>query len=371
MPNQKSSESFGGALIRSMRGFPGIDISAFAGSQMARRSLAASVDEVCRTTGFLAIVGHGVAPELIAEVQTTARKLFDLPLAEKLAVKMPYPGYPYGYAPLQAEALAGSLGDQTPPDLKESFSIGPPGRAGRGSESPELDFRFAPNLWPKEPVEFKAVWISFYRVMSELAARLMQIFAVALELPEDFFANKIDEHCSAMRALNYPADFSEPAPGQLRAGAHTDYGSLTILLSDPDPGGLEIFAPEGNWVAVPSVPGGFIVNLGDLMARWTNDRWVSTLHRVVCPQTDQYAAQRRQSIAFFHQPNWDAEIRCLPTCLAAGEKAKYPPVTSGAHLREKFLRGLANEITEPGAVMTGSEKRPGKKPKGKLPTTRP
>ena len=334
-----------------MRDFPVIDISTFAGSRAARKSLAARVDQVCRTTGFLAIVGHGVMPELIAEVQTTAKKFFDLPLAEKLAVKMPYPGYPYGYAGLQVEALAGSLGDQTPPDLKESFSIGPPGRAGRGSESPELDFRFAPNLWPAEPVEFKPVWLSYYRVMSELAALLMQIFAVALSLPEDFFAHKIDEHCSAMRALNYPDDLSAPLAGQLRAGAHTDYGSVTILLSDPDPGGLEIFAPEGEWVAVPSVPGGFVVNIGDLMARWTNDRWVSTLHRVVCSQADEYGAPRRQSIAFFHQPNWDAEIRCLPTCLAAGEKAKYPPVTSGAHLREKFLRGL----TEPGAIGTGSE----------------
>ncbi|HEX9544109.1 MAG TPA: 2OG-Fe(II) oxygenase family protein, partial [Pyrinomonadaceae bacterium] len=106
--------------------------------------------------------------------------------------------------------------------------------------------------------------------MSELAARLMQIFAVALNLPEDFFADKIDQHCSAMRALNYPDDVSAPLPNQLRAGAHTDYGSVTILLSDPDPGGLEIFASEGEWVAVPSVPGGFIINIGDLMARWTN-----------------------------------------------------------------------------------------------------
>jgi len=327
-----------------MRDFPVIDISSFTGgSLIARRSLAARVDEVCRATGFLAIVGHGVTSEIIADVRITAKSFFDLPLARKLAVKMPFAGYPYGYAPLQAEALAGSRGDQTPPDLKESFSCGSPDRPLRGSESPEQDFRFAPNLWPAEPVEFKEVWLRYYRTMSELAARLMRIFAVALNLPEEFFADKIDEHCSAMRALNYPDDLSAPLPGQLRAGAHTDYGSVTILLSDPDPGGLEIFAPEGEWVAVPSVPGGFVVNIGDLMARWTNDRWVSTLHRVVCPPGES-GTPRRQSIAFFHQPNWDTEIVCLPTCLAAGEKPKYPPVTSGVHLREKFLRGLTSVL---------------------------
>ena len=327
-----------------MRDFPVIDVSTFTGgSSIARRSLAARVDEVCRATGFLAIVGHGVGPELIGDVQTTAKSFFDLPLHEKLAVQMPFAGYPYGYAPLQAEALAGSRGDQTPPDLKESFSTGPPDRAVHDSESAEQDFRFAPNLWPAEPVEFREVWLRYYRAMSELAAGLMRIFAVALNLPEDFFADKIDEHCSAMRALNYPDDLSVPLPGQLRAGAHTDYGSVTILLSDPDPGGLEIFAPEGEWVAVPSVPDGFVVNIGDLMARWTNDRWVSTLHRVVCPPRES-GAQRRQSIAFFHQPNWDTEIVCLPTCLAVGEKPKYPPVTSGVHLREKFLRGLPSVL---------------------------
>ncbi|HEX9544110.1 MAG TPA: 2-oxoglutarate and iron-dependent oxygenase domain-containing protein [Pyrinomonadaceae bacterium] len=139
-----------------MRDFPVIDISTFLGGSLSgRRSLAARVDEVCRATGFLAIVGHGVASELITDIQTMAKSFFDLPLGKKLAVKMPYAGYPYGYAPLQAEALAGSLGEQTPPDLKESFSIGPPDRAVRDSGLPDLDFRFAPNLWPAEPIQFK------------------------------------------------------------------------------------------------------------------------------------------------------------------------------------------------------------------------
>ena len=129
---------------------------------------------------------------------------------------------------------------------------------------------------------------------------------------------------------------SLPKPGQLRAGAHSDYGSLTILRADSAAGGLEIFNPQKQWQPVPSIPQGFIVNIGDLMARWTNDRWVSTLHRVVNPPPASTGSARRQSVAFFHQPNWDAEITCIPTCLAPGEKPKYPPVRSGEYLMQKF-----------------------------------
>jgi isopenicillin N synthase-like dioxygenase len=325
-----------------MRDFPVVDISSFASApRSTKQSLAIRVDEVCRRTGFLAVVEHRIPEEVIAGARSTAKRFFDLPLVKKLEVKMPHVGYPYGYAPLQTEALAGSLGDETPPDLKESFSIGPLDRLPVDSEYPDLDFRFAPNLWPTEPIELKAAWSAYYRAMSKLAARLMQIFAVALDLQEDFFEDKFDQHSSAMRALNYPRQSTPPKPGQLRAGAHTDYGSMTVLLSE-DPGGLEIYTPEGEWLAVPSLPGAFIINIGDLLARWTNDRWVSTLHRVVCPPPDEGGPQQRQSIAFFHQPNWDAEICCLPTCLAPGEKARYAPVSSGAHLRKKFRRGLSS-----------------------------
>ncbi len=322
-----------------MPGFPVVDLSEFVGaSKSARQALARRVDEVCCQTGFLAIVGHEVPVGVIAGAWNAARRFFDLPIEKKLEVKMPYEGYPYGYSPLQAEALAKSLGDETPPDLKESFSIGPLDQPPHTGDDPDADFRFASNLWPKEPAEFKDAWSAYYRTMSQLAATIMQVFAVALDLSENSFDDVIDHPISAMRALNYPHQSAAPKPGQLRAGAHSDYGSLTILLSEPAPGGLEICTPNHKWLAVPVLPGAFIINIGDLMARWTNDRWVSTLHRVVNPPPDHSGSTRRQSIAFFHQPNWDAEISCIPTCLSPGEKAKYAPVRSGAHLMEKFRR---------------------------------
>ena len=330
-----------------MQEFPIIDISVFprkaAPSASAawtalseKRDLARRVGEVCAQTGFLAVVGHGVPNEIISGAWDAARGFFDLPVENKVEVKMPYVGYPYGYSPLQAEALAKSLGEETPPDLKESFSIGPLDQGAHAANVPDADFRFAANLWPKEPANFRAAWTAYYRAMSQLAARIMRVFALALELPEEFFDGMIDDPISAMRALNYPHQSVPPKPGQLRAGAHSDYGSLTILLAESAPGGLEIFTPEGKWQAVPVVPGAFVVNIGDLMARWTNDRWVSTLHRVVNPPPDVYGSTRRQSIAFFHQPNWEAEISCIPTCLRPGEKPQYAPVGSGAHLMGKF-----------------------------------
>jgi isopenicillin N synthase-like dioxygenase len=322
-----------------MRDFPVIDLSAFqTASSAARQDLGRQVDEICRRTGFLGIVGHGVPEQVIAEAWNASRKFFDLPIEKKLEVKMPYVGYPYGYSPLQAEALAKSLGDETLPDMKESFSIGPLEQHRHLGQEPDADFRFASNLWPKDPPGFQEAWSNYYRAMGALAARIMRMFAAALSLREDFFDGAIDDPISAMRALNYPNQSSPPKQGQLRAGAHSDYGSLTILISEAAPGGLEIYTPNGEWQAVPIVPGAFIVNIGDLMARWTNDHWVSTLHRVVNPPPGANGSTRRQSIAFFHQPNWEAEIACLHTCLAPGESARYPPVRSGQHLMEKFRR---------------------------------
>ena len=137
---------------------------------------------------------------------------------------------------------------------------------------------------------------------------------------------------------NYPALEAPPVPGQIRAGAHSDYGSLTILSTEDRPGGLQVFNSAGEWVDVPIIEGTFVINIGDLMARWTNDAWVSTLHRVANPPDDAGAESRRQSVVFFHNPNYDAAVSCIPTCLAPGAEPKYAPTTSGEHLRQLFTR---------------------------------
>lgn len=317
--------------------FPVFDLSRFEAADTAgRAALGEDVDRICRETGFLAISGHGVPQEAIDRAWNAAHTFFDLTPQQKQRSRAPYPGYPYGYLGPELEALAKSRGEETPPDLKESFNGGPLSVPEGLDDEQALAFCYADTIWPEDPAGFREAWSAYYEAMEDLAARIMRVFAVALKLPEDAFAPTIDKPISALRALNYPEQATPPKPGQLRAGAHTDYGSLTILLPQAGSGGLQILDPAGNWVDVPPVPGAFVINIGDLMARWTNDRWVSTLHRVVNPELAAGASSRRQSFAFFHQPNWHQEIACLPTCLAPGETPKYEPVLSGPYLMSKF-----------------------------------
>ncbi len=321
----------------SLPAFPTFDLGRFeAAPPDGKAELAREVDRICRETGFLAITHHGVPEAVIAQAWAMARAFFDLSPEEKERARAPYRGYPYGYLGPELEALAKSRDVESPPDLKESFNGGPRSVPAGMTDPDALAFCYAQTIWPDAPEGFKAAWQAYYAAMEDLAARIMRVFAAALALPEDFFAPTIDRPISALRALNYPERTSAPKPGQLRAGAHTDYGTLTILLPEARSQGLEILSPQGQWVGVSPVPGAFVINIGDLMARWTNDQWVSTLHRVVNPPPEQGGMKRRQSMAFFHQPNWDAEIHVLEACLAPGERPKYGPVFSGPYLMGKF-----------------------------------
>jgi len=320
-----------------MSSFPLFDLSAFERAEPpARHAIGVELDRICRSTGFLAVAGHGVPETTISAAWNGARAFFDLPAEEKQRAGAPYSGYPYGYLGPERESLARSRNVDSAPDLKESFNGGP-SSAPEGLRDPEaLAFCYAETIWPERPSGFRDAWLAYYRAMEGLAVRIMRAFAVALGLDEGFFAPFLTAPISALRALNYPGLTRTPKPGQIRAGAHTDYGSLTILLPEPGSRGLEILSPGGAWTEVRPIPGAFVINLGDLMARWTNDRWISTLHRVVNPPPGSGAQNRRQSLAFFHQPNWDAEIVALPSCLADGEMAQYAPVRSGPYLMSKF-----------------------------------
>ncbi|QPM91211.1 isopenicillin N synthase family dioxygenase [Pseudooceanicola algae] len=307
--------------------FPLIDLGAFlAADAPTRARIGAEVDRACRETGFLAVTNHGVPDTAIRGIWTCLQAFFDQGVAEKQALA-PAPGAPYGYLGPGTEALAKSRGEDTPPDLKESFNGGPLTIPPGETDPDALAFCYAPTPWPAAPEGFRAAWEAYYSEMEQLAARIMQVFAVALDLPEDHFAGVIDQPISALRALNYPGQDRPPQAGQLRAGAHTDYGSLTILLPEPGSRGLEILTPQQVWRPVPPVEGAFVINIGDLMTLWTGGQWVSTLHRVVTPP--EQARQRRMSLAFFHQPNWHAEIRPL-----AGDGAE--TAVSGPYLMGKF-----------------------------------
>jgi isopenicillin N synthase-like dioxygenase len=313
---------------------PLLDLSAFHGPR--RAAFARTVDAACRDIGFLVLAGHGVPADLIRRMHTVSAAFFRLPEATKRRFQV-VPGRIHGWTGPRQSYLADTLaGAQArAPDWKEGFSIGPVETPA--DLTPEEAPYFGRNLWPERPEGFAEIWRDYYRDMERLAGELMAVFAVALGLPADYFAPRIDRHITGLAAHFYPPQPTEAAPGQLRAGAHTDFGSLTILHTGDNPGGLQVQDRDGVWQDVTAAPDSFVVNIGDLMAQWTNDRWVSTLHRVANPPRER-AHLPRQSLTFFHQPNWHTVVECLPGCSNADRPVSHAPITSGEHFERKLAR---------------------------------
>ena len=316
-----------------MNRIPVINLGAARGGNAAARlRTGQEIERTCREIGFFSITGHGVALPLMQHLRDTAKAFFALPLAEKQRAVHPVPGTPRGYIALGVEALAHGNGQATPPDLKEYYHFGretwPAEDYWTGAEGRRY---FLPNLWPERPTGFAAAATAYSAAMEALTLDLMRIAALGLGIDEHFFDDKIERHITAMRLNHYPEQATPPAPGQLRAGTHTDYGLLTILNGEDVPGGLQVQTREGTWLDVPTHPDSFVINIGDLLMRWTNDRWVSNPHRVVNPPAEA-ARSRRLSIAFFHHPNHDALVECI----APPGQARYAPVRSGAYRDEKY-----------------------------------
>jgi len=325
-----------------MHDVPLIDLKPQFENPSAEAEIVEQVAQACESSGFFAVRRHGIPEKIIEHCWQASHKFFSLSEEEKLKVKMPFAGYPYGFASMEAETLSLSRGEQAPPDLKENFSAGPKASPPAGMSEEEALFVFAENQWPQDPADFQQAWEICYEAMSLLSMRLMKLFALALKLPQNYFADFLRQPISALRANHYPALHKAPLPGQLRAGAHSDYGSLTLLFQQDGLSGLEILNRQKEWVPVTPCKPDIIVNLGDLMERWTNGRWVSSLHRVVTPDSKKTSSHSRMSLAFFQQPDWDARIECLPTCIDDDGTIKYPMVTSGRHLMERFQSTVLN-----------------------------
>ena len=318
---------------------PVIDVAPFfAGGRDGKRAVAQAVDRACREIGFLTIVGHGVPEALVRSARRAAQAFFDLPPDEKMRTPRPSHESGRGYTVFGDQALAYSLGVASPPDLQESFGVGPLDEMPDDPyyATPDAWTFFTPNIWPGTPAEFRPALTEYFGRIDTLSRDLMRLFALALGLDEQFFAAKIDRPVSSMRIVHYPPLAESPRKGQLRAGAHSDYGSITILQTDDDTGCLQVKTRSGAWIDVIPPAGAFIVNLGDLMSRWTNDGWVSTLHRVVVPP-DGYG-RSRLSLVFFGQPNYDTVIECLPTCLGPDDPPKYPPITAVELSQSKHMK---------------------------------
>jgi isopenicillin N synthase-like dioxygenase len=325
---------------------PTIDLSLFReGTAEQRAAVAEQVDQAARTVGFMQVIGHGIPAEVEAGLTSAMDGFFGLPMWQKKALRPSSPELNRGYTPPKAERLSLSLGVDSPADLFEAFNV------GQSTENfPGLgldDMQYAPNLWPLRPESFEAGVNAWFGQAARVSREITGVMALALGLNPDFFAGYQDHSLDVLRMNNYrvPAAPTQLEPGQVGMGAHTDYGIVTVLWADPILG-LQILDADGVWHDVVPAPGALLVNLGDLLARWTNDRWISTLHRVLPPTDGDGNLVRRRSAAFFHDGNADAVISCLPGCATAENPARYESVTVSDHLAAKLngSRGLVANL---------------------------
>jgi len=282
-------------------------------------TLAGRVGDAARNIGFFYMTGHGIDPDLIAAVFAGAKQFFALPSEVKLRQSIKRSPHNRGYVAIEEE----SLDPSKPADFKEAFNIGLDLSAGDPRVVAGEPFRGV-NLWPRQIMlaYFDAVWAA--------GRRLHRAVALDLGLDPGYFEDKLDQPMATLRLLHYPPQPGRPATGQIGAGTHSDYGNLTLLMTD-EVAGLEVRKRDGEWIAALHIDGAFICNIGDCLMRWTNDVYVSTPHRVV-----NRAGRERYSVAFFLDPNPDAEVACLPTCQSADRPPRYPTIAAGDYLRQRL-----------------------------------
>jgi isopenicillin N synthase-like dioxygenase len=308
-----------------MNTIPVIDIAPLVnGSPAQMQTVANALGRACRDVGFFYVTGHGIPQELISRVFEMSAVFFAGPASIREAASFSGPGDNRGYIRLGGE----TLDPGKPADIKEAFNIG----LELAPDDPELlaraPFRAA-NLWPDVP-GFRDTMLDYFNRVWRLGRDLHRGFARDLGLEPDFFETRLDRPNATLRLLHYPPVTSPLPDGQLGAGVHTDYGNVTLLATDAV-GGLMVQDRSGRWLDAPVIPGAFICNIGDCLMRWSNDVYVSTPHKVVSPREAE-----RYSVAFFLDPNPDAMVACLPTCISPDRPAKYAPITGAEFLRSRL-----------------------------------
>ncbi|WP_407314907.1 2-oxoglutarate and iron-dependent oxygenase domain-containing protein [Pseudomonas sp. nanlin1] len=308
-----------------MNQLPIIDIAPlYETAETGWAEVANQINQACREWGFFYIKGHPISAQRLEQISQAAKAFFALPVAEKLKIDITQTVHHRGYGAVATEQLDPAL----PSDLKETFDMGlhlpadhPEVLAGKSLRGP--------NRHPDLP-GWAALMEQHYQDMQALAQTLLRAMALALGIERDFFDKRFQAPVSVLRLIHYPPRDHATSAEQKGAGAHTDYGCVTLLHQD-NAGGLQVRNVQGEWVDAPPLEGTFVVNLGDMMARWTNDRYVSTPHRVISP-----LGVDRYSMPFFAEPHPDTPIECLPGCQDDAQGAKYPPTTCAAFLLSRF-----------------------------------
>ena len=303
---------------------PIIDVSALSTDKVAGNAkVAVEIGRACREIGFFYVANHTVPAERMSAAFEASAGFFGQDEAVKKEALYDASSN-RGYIPMQGESLDPNM----PADLKEAFNIG----LELPADDPELlagqMFRAA-NVWP-EMSGFRETMLAYFDACHALGRSIHRAFAADLGLAPGFFEDKIDRPMAILRLLHYPPAPARTEAGQLGAGEHTDYGCITLLATDAV-GGLQVRTRSGEWLDAPHVPGAFVCNIGDCLMRWTNDIYVSTPHRVVSP-----AGRERYSIAFFLDPNPQADIACLPGCATPERPARYAPIRGDEFLLSRL-----------------------------------
>jgi isopenicillin N synthase-like dioxygenase len=308
-----------------MSAIPVIDIAPLlSGSPQQAQDVARALGHACRDVGFFYIRGHDVPASLMARVFETSAAFFGGAASVREAASFTGAGGNRGYIRLGGE----TLDPGKPADVKEAFNIG----LELAPDDPELlaraPFRSA-NLWPDMP-GFRDTMLDYFNRVWRLGRDLHRGFALDLGLDPDFFETSLDKPIATLRLLHYPPVEGPLPDGQLGAGEHTDYGNVTLLATDAV-GGLMVRDRSGRWLDAPVIPDAFVCNIGDCLMRWSNDVYVSTPHKEISPP-----GKDRYSVAFFLDPNPDAMVACLPTCVRPDRPAKYAPITGAEFLRSRL-----------------------------------
>ncbi|MGI9334572.1 MAG: isopenicillin N synthase family dioxygenase [Gammaproteobacteria bacterium] len=320
---------------------PVVDLAAFHdGTRAEQDAVGVQLGRICEQIGFFVVSGHGVAESTATRLYSEAMAFFDTPLTNKMSVHRPRNDQNRGYIPYGEETLARMHGGDTPADIKEVFAIGPDDVPDDPYYSCDNAYpSFAPNLWPAHPAALRPAMLAYWSQMERLMNVIAVVMARSLVLPDNYFVRRLERHTSQLRLLHYPKTSAPALPDQLRCGEHTDLGMMTILRNEAVAGGLQLQRRDGVWIDAPAMPETYVVNLGDLMMRWTNDRWKSTRHRVVLPPQTLAATSERLSFGYFVGPDYDTLVECLPTCQSENNPPRYAPVSVHDYRTERFASG--------------------------------
>lgn len=307
-----------------------VDLSRWYDGGGAADQIAAEVDAGLQRAGFILVTGHGVDAALARDVRAAARDFFAQPDHVKAGYSVPVGGH--GWIGPGAEANAYAEGTETPPDLKESFSLG----AETATGDPDVDrIWFAPNVWPAEVPALQRLVSDYTAQMRRVADDLLALFAHALRMPTNPFAAMASTPTWTMNINHYPpvSVVGEPEPGQFRIGPHTDFGTVTILDREPGAGGLQVYSEEAGWEDAPYDPDALTVNIGDLLEYWSGRRWPSGRHRVLPPQ-EHAPEEDLVSLIYFYEANHDAVVTPLEP--PVGKVSGLQPVTCSAFIKERL-----------------------------------